>query len=241
MSNNKIIYFRDLCEKIKKEKNYKTTRACINEINKLIEDKKIYKLSSNIYRYGFKESFKINKNEIELDIIKEISSNYNINFIIWDISVLNNWLNHLLNISIYILEVEKEYIDFVFDLLKEKYSILKNPKIEDIYNYAKENTILLKPLVSKAPINNIDKTPKIEKIIVDIFSDKMINSFYDGNERLCIYENIFNNYSVNYKTLFAYAKRRSVSEELKDYLLKFKIGEVDYYDTQRDIYKESCR
>ncbi len=225
---NDIITFDELCKTIKKEKGYTTLRACINEVNNMIENKKIYKISSDIYTYGTKKAFSIQKSKINNDIINDIIKNYDIDFIVWNIFVLNEWLNHLINSNIVILEVEKIYMEFIFEHLKGKYNILINPSENEIYNYSTDNTIILKPLISKAPINVKEKSPKIEKIIVDIFSDKIINYFYEGSERLQIYEQIFSTYAVNYKTLFAYAKRRSIYEEFKAYLKKYNIGDIRY-------------
>ncbi len=225
---NDIITFDELCKTIKKEKGYTTLRACINEVNNMIENKKIYKISSDIYKYGTKKAFSIQKSKINNDIINDIIKNYDIDFIVWNIFVLNEWLNHLINSNIVILEVEKIYMEFIFEHLKGKYNILINPSENEIYNYSTDNTIILKPLISKAPINVKEKSPKIEKIIVDIFSDKIINSFYEGSERPKIYEQIFSTYAVNYKTLFAYAKRRSIYEEFKAYLKKYNIGDIRY-------------
>lgn len=226
--DNNIITFDDLCNIIKKEKGYTTTRACINEINRMIGKKEIYKLSSNIYKFGSKKVFSIKKSMANIDIVNEINNNYDIDFVIWNISILNEWLNHLINSSIVILEVEKDYLEFIFEHLKGKFNILINPSKNEIYNYSTNDTIVLKPLISKAPINHKEKTPKIEKIIVDIFLDKIVNCFYESNERIGIYEQIFEIYSVNYKTLFAYAKRRHIYKEFKEYLEKHKIGDVEY-------------
>jgi len=55
--------------------------------------------------------------------------------------------------------------------------------------------------------------------MVDIFADKEIFYFYEGAERKYIYENIINNYSINFTTLFSYAGRREKKDELKSYLL----------------------
>ena len=163
-----------------------------------------------------------------IDIVNEINNNYDIDFVIWNISILNEWLNHLINSSVVILEVEKDYLEFIFEHLKDKFNILINPSKNEIYNYSTNDTIILKPLISKAPINHKENTPKIEKIIVDIFLDKIVNCFYESNERIGIYEQIFDIYSVNYKTLFAYAKRRHIYNEFKEYLEKHKIGDVKY-------------
>lgn len=220
-----IITLDELCNNIKEEKGYTTIRACIYEINRMINDKKIYKISPKIYMVGNKDTFSLNRRKINEDIINELVNKYDINFVLWDISVLNNWLNHLINSTAMILEVEKDYIDFVFDFLKEKYNVLKNPTLNELSDYLSNNTIILKPLISKSPINNKDKSPKIEKIIVDIFSDRIINYFYEGKEIVNMLEEIFSKYAINYKTMFAYAKRRSVLDELKQFLTNNSICE----------------
>lgn len=78
--------------------------------------------------------------------------------------------------------------------------------------------------------NGNRKYPTIEKIMVDIYIDKLYMQ-YQGKELKTIYENIFEQYDINFKKLFAYANQRTDLSKFKKYIntldipKKFKLKE----------------
>ena len=82
-----------------------------------------------------------------------------------------------------------------------------------------ENIIVVKPLRVKSPLDTINnkKVISIEKIMVDLFIDKLY-LYYQGKELQTIYENIFEKYDVNMRKLLNYAKLRMQIEIYKKYL-----------------------
>lgn len=221
----------ELSNIIKEKKKYATDRSIKNEINRLISLNIISKINPNLFRIG-----KINRFDYEFDscmseISKEINDLYpNIDFCLWNVSLLNFYLNHLINVNIIVLEVEKVYIDFIFDFLKDNHNILKNPTSDELTNYSKPGMIVLRPLLTKSPIDRKNNKIKLEKLIVDIYSDKFLNHYYEGAEKITMYEIIFNNYAINYKTLSSYAKRRNVYNDLVNYIRKNNLVKEDYFE-----------
>ena len=61
-------------------------------------------------------------------------------------------------------------------------------------------------------------TPFLEKILVDLFADERLYYLYNGSELINIYENAITNYTINFTTLFSYAKRREREQEIKLFL-----------------------
>jgi hypothetical protein len=59
---------------------------------------------------------------------------------------------------------------------------------------------------------------RLEKILVDIFSDEDRFFTFHGQEMINIFENAFSMYWINTKTLFRYAGRRKVVERLKNFI-----------------------
>ena len=59
---------------------------------------------------------------------------------------------------------------------------------------------------------------KLEKILVDIFSDEDRFFIFHGQEMINIFDNAFSNYWINTKTLFRYAGRRKAAERLKHFI-----------------------
>ncbi|MFT3946601.1 MAG: hypothetical protein QM763_06465 [Agriterribacter sp.] len=76
------------------------------------------------------------------------------------------------------------------------------------------------PLVSKSPLQNVDKvqTTTLEKLIVDLFSDKKMFSAFQGSELAHIVNNAYNRYAIDFTKLFHYAKRRRKDVELRVFL-----------------------
>jgi hypothetical protein len=70
--------------------------------------------------------------------------------------------------------------------------------------------------VETAPINIIDgcPVPKIEKMLVDAVNDKEIR-FAQGAELYTIYQNVFDQYDINRRSLIRYASRRNRKEKVK--------------------------
>jgi hypothetical protein len=142
---------------------------------------------------------------------------------IWSTSILNEFMLHLPGHSITILEVEKDALEPVFHHLQNLKieNVFLKPNERELDRYVNENAIIIKQLVTKSPMRIIDKihTITLEKLIVDIYSDKKIFEAYQGSEFVHIINNIYKKYSFDITTLFNYAKRRTKEKELKEFLL----------------------
>jgi len=146
-----------------------------------------------------------------------------LDFCIWNSSVLNEFTLHQANQFYQLIEVEKEATQAVFLYLKEnKYSVFLEPTKDVFEKYitANNNLLIVKSLVTEAPTQNINgiNTASLEKILVDIFCDKIIFSAFQGNEMLTIYKESFSKYTINKSKLLRYANRRGKKEEIKIYI-----------------------
>lgn len=128
---------------------------------------------------------------------------------------LNFCINQLISSNTYIVEVEKEYLQAVFELLKGKMPnlVLLKPNQKDKENYWKPNIIYVTELFKRSPINK-DGSIAIEKLIVDLLFDKEISSLYSGQDIESAIEVLCSKYTINYKTLFAYASRKQRKQQL---------------------------
>ena len=79
---------------------------------------------------------------------------------------------------------------------------------------------MIKKLVSQSPLHKVsgNRTPKLEKLLVDLVADSDFYYSYQGNERTTLFRNAFLQYQVSLKTLYRYAQRRKCRQELADYL-----------------------
>lgn len=145
------------------------------------------------------------------------------NMCIWTTLCLHNFMNHQPMTNITIFEVDRDMINVVFQILKEKFNnIYLNPDANQIEDYIlNDNAVVIRPLLKDSPIikkENI-KTPKIEKILVDLFFDNTLLVSYKGYEMINIFDNIFQMYSVNLTTLYNYSKKRGIYNKIKDFLM----------------------
>lgn len=161
------------------------------------------------------------------DITPKIKKIYNkvknefpyLNICIWNTSVINEFMLHQPNKFYYIVEIEKEAADSVFYLLKEnKFAVFLDPTLDILEKYGPldKDIVIVKSLVSEAPILNINgiDTASLEKILVDIFCDKIIFSAHQGAEMRFIFNEALNKYTVNRSKMFRYADRRRKKETL---------------------------
>ncbi len=121
------------------------------------------------------------------------------------------------------VEVEKDAVQSVFFFLKEaRYSVFIEPTKEIIEKYIpdEKETLIVKSLVTEAPLQKIEgiNMVTIEKMLVDIFCDKIIFSAQQGSEMRTIFKEALNKYTVNENRMLRYADRRRRKERFSDYL-----------------------
>ena len=147
-----------------------------------------------------------------------ITSNFPlINFILFEMVQLNEFVNHQIGKNTIFIEIEKYVEDAVFERLREEYeSVLFFPNPDDFYRYSDSDSIVVKSLPCRYPKNAIDKHGiSIEKLIVDLFANKIIsNSISRGDYPDAITE-MFSRYQVNEIKLFRYASIRRITSDLE--------------------------
>ena len=128
---------------------------------------------------------------------------------------LNFCINQLISASTYLVEVEKEYLQSVFETLKNTVGnvVLFKPSQEEKLNYWKPNAIYVTELYKRSPVNK-DGSIAIEKLIFDLLFDEDIYSLYSGSDIEMAIHILCTEYCINYKTLFSYATRKSRKSEL---------------------------
>ena len=143
------------------------------------------------------------------------------NRVIFSSISLNFCINQLISSTTYVVEVEKEYLQSVFQILKSNLNkvVLLKPAEEDKLNYWEPNAVYVVELFKRSPLNN-DGTMTIEKLIVDLLFDNNIYSLYSGQDIDSAIDILCSKYSINYKTLFAYASRKGKKEELMQKIKK---------------------
>ncbi|MBW6474612.1 MAG: hypothetical protein K0B14_15910 [Anaerolineaceae bacterium] len=145
-------------------------------------------------------------------------------YMIWETQVLHEFMTHQPGANQIVIGVEKEAAESVFNKLNENRSLniyLKPDKfIMDRYITTNPDSVLILPLITQSPRMKVHGIvyARLEKILVDFFTDEERFFIFHGHEMINIFENVFATYWINTKTLFRYAGRRKVDEKLKKFI-----------------------
>lgn len=142
-----------------------------------------------------------------------------INFCVWDLTILNEFVNHLIGHNHIFVEVEKDGLGFVYELLSEKLEnkILITPTAKEIERYSTDNDVYLINSVSEAPIE-AEGNITLEKLIVDLFANKTLSMLISKGDYPHALEEIFDKYLINENKLLRYASRRGKKEEIVNFI-----------------------
>ena len=215
-NQNTIILEKDIIALIK-EKNTEISDIALkwelfNYINRnsLIKvGTKKYQECGNVYSYDY-------KSDITKDIDSFLSKKYpDIKMVIWETRQLNEWLNLLLAVNVIYIEVEKDFVDYVFSTVNDIYGksqiVLLNPDESTLSKYLREDLIVIKTLYSKSPLSKKDRKIKLEKLAVDTFCD----AHSLGSRGITdVLHGIRDNYAINVDKMLSYAARRRVKKEI---------------------------
>lgn len=189
----------------------------------------IKSVGKGIYTLCDKPQYKPILKESSKKIAKLLTRNFSdLKYCIWETSWINEFSNHQLSSFFIILEVEKELVNSAFYNLKD--NDIRNLYLQpdedemEIYVLDKENPIVLKCLITRSPLQEINdkrlkvKVPQLEKILTDIYCDRDIFYFYPESELENIFENAINRYIIDFSRLIGYANRRGKEGEIKKFL-----------------------
>lgn len=140
---------------------------------------------------------------------------------IWELSWLNEFVNHLFGKNIIFLEAEKNACEFVFEDLSAESDarVLLKPTEKELMRYSDAGTVVISALISEAPRGNAgNHGAPLEKMIVDLFANKLIP--ISGSELGNAAQAMLHKYRVNRSTLLRYARRRGKEEEIQCFLQK---------------------
>ena len=190
-------------------------------INKMIASGELYRIGSG--QYAFEKKAKLDYSlgyEASMQALDKLKGRFGkgARFIVYESTLLNLFLNHLITRPTVIVEAERDLAETAFWLLKEEgfKSVLLNPSEEENYRYNPYDGsgIIVKAMVSKAPIDGKRHRTTIEKLLVDIVCDKTLGMFYEGAEVPCMVEYILQDYAVRLDSVRNYAKRRHCLDKL---------------------------
>ncbi len=151
-------------------------------------------------------------------VVSDVSRQYPlVCFQVWELSQMNEFVNHLLTRKIIFIEVESPLDESVFDLLFDKYPhVLHNPSADEYHRYAGQETIIVRRLITESPpwIGEY-RQACLEKLLVDLFGRGITGKIIPHSEYRSIYEDSFRKYNINPAKMFRYAGRRGVEQKVR--------------------------
>lgn len=198
-------------------------------IEKLLRKEKIMRISRNHYIKAYnniesgqmKECYSALYSNNAEEIINELKTKYPyIKFQVWELGMLNEFVNHLISQNLIFIEVENDACEFVYSYLKElgKKGLLLKPTDKELTYYVDDNAIIINRLISETPQKNNSHEVLLEKIIVDLFANKLLNSILSKGDYPEMLERMFEKYKINQVMLFRYARRRNKEKEIFDFI-----------------------
>jgi len=146
--------------------------------------------------------------------------------LIWETLCLHEFMLHQPGQSQVILETEKDVSESVFNFLNARFIgrvFLQPDRLTfERYILPRPDSIVITSLLSQSPHQKVEGvlTPKLEKILVDIFSDEDIFYIFQGEELAHIFEAAFQRYQISQKAIFRYAQRRKMGQKIREFIQK---------------------
>lgn len=150
-----------------------------------------------------------------------IQSHPLLGFRIYETVQLNEFVNHQIGKNIVFLSVEDGLGDFLFPDLREKYSnnVLLDPSAEMFHQYWSEGMVVITKLPTEAPKGrDAFWHTCLEKMLVDILTDRLLMDSLSETEYPAVYENAFSHFAIDEGRMFRYARRRGADEKIRDYI-----------------------
>lgn len=181
------------------------------------------------YAISYKPAYKPEVSGRLLKLAKVINERFEgVKYCIWDTSWMNEFSQHQSGKKMIVIEIKKDFVESLYYELKDtfRFDFYLNPDVKTIDYYISESQspVIIKKLITRSPISKRTErkiksyTPKLEKILVDLFTENKLFYFYQGTELMHVYENAFNKYALNYTKLFSYAKRRDKEKDIKQFM-----------------------
>ena len=144
-----------------------------------------------------------------------------VQFVAFETVLMNEFLNHLIAQNTVFIQVDKETSIYVFRFLQDKgyQSLMYKPSKKDFDLYWSNGSIVITDLVSESPLSpNNPHSICIEKMLVDMYCDKLIRGTYSKGEFESVMEQALSRFYVERTRLLRYARRRNKESEISHYL-----------------------
>lgn len=214
--------FRDLVHEVKPEYAESSVAWLLSKLKK---EHKIASVGKGVYICSLderdKQAYDYKHSEAYLNIEKAIVKEYPlVYFQMWEMYQMNEFVNHQFGKNTVFVEVENMLESSVFNMLHDKFTdVLYCPSTDMYYRQrGNDNTIVVQKLISEAPKPTEQHSSSLEKLLVDLFSNKFTGRLIGRSEYRAIYEDAFSRYDIDEIKMFRYARRRNLEDKIKKFL-----------------------
>ena len=177
-----------------------------------------------IYTTHTKAFYKPSLNNYLLKIRRLFTSRYpEINYCVWSSAYLHEFMVHQPFSSFYLLETEVDMLETVFNLFNDnniKAFISLDSSLIQNYVSQTQKPLIVEKLPVRSPVikQGSNVLPSLEKMLVDVFTEKTLFYYYQGNELENIFRYATQNYYINFSGLFSYAAVRGQKQKIIAFL-----------------------
>jgi len=225
MKEHTIIAKKELYQWIKEEHPDYSEASYRWEIYRLVHSGIITKIDNDLFVKGSMRKYKYAyTSPLQEQLIEFFKKEYpKLDAVMYDSTILNEWLNHQLARNIVFVEADKYFTEMIFEKMRLTFpsSVLVNPKVDEFTRYIEQNSIVVQNLATQAPRNKHSYEIKLEKLIVDLFTVPILRQLFSESEMVPMLESMFKEYVVEQKTMFAYAKRRKCDQKIRQFINQF--------------------
>lgn len=203
------------------------------DLQKRLEAYSIVRVGWNKYTVAGKKSLYSHEySDVSVDIAEMISDNYiELKFQLFELIQLNDFMNHQMAHNTIFVSVENDMQDYVFDTLRSKYPgrVMLRPSVDEYYRYLQDDEIIVCRLPSESPKGfTVPWKSRLEKIVVDVFTDKLIGRIVPEGEKKAIILGAYESYLLDEKTMIRYAKRKGADTKFRNILKEYGVSENDH-------------
>ena len=143
---------------------------------------------------------------------------------LWSTAWANEFGLHQAARNFLVIEVPRDYAQAAFYTLQDRHHhrVFLRPQPDVLTYYVAEATrpLVVISFISRAPVQEVDKVPvpRLEKLLVDLFSRPDLFSAFQGHELKTIFSNARRRYLLDERTLLRYAQRRHKADDLRQFL-----------------------
>ena len=171
-----------------------------------------------LLRRGARSEYRPIYSDRAMQLIDILSQAYpHVSFTVFETTLMNEFLNHLVAQNTAFIQAEKESSIFLFRFLQEQgyRDLMYKPSGKDFSLYWTKDCIVISDLISEAPIlGDAPHSICLEKLLVDMYTDKLISNTYSKAEFPEALHLAQSQYQVNTAKLLRYARRRNKEKEI---------------------------